>query len=79
MSSGVRDLAELWQRFENWLAEHAPGDYASLRPGASQEDIERLEDRALIAIQPAPENSTAQTEAFARQLRQRAKPPPAPR
>ena len=44
MSSGVRDLAELWQRFENWLAEYAPGDYASLRPGASQDEVKRLED-----------------------------------
>lgn len=44
MSSGVRDLAELWERFENWLAGHAPGDYTSLRPGASQDDIDNLED-----------------------------------
>ncbi|MEV6791138.1 SMI1/KNR4 family protein [Streptomyces sp. NPDC051320] len=41
--SEARDIAELWQRFESWLAEHAPGDYASLRAGASDGDIDRLE------------------------------------
>jgi cell wall assembly regulator SMI1 len=44
MSGIVRELDELWRHFENWLAEHAPGDYASLQPGASQDDIKRLED-----------------------------------
>lgn len=42
-------------------------------------ELEAARLRALIAVQPAPENNAVQTEAFARQLRQRAKPPPAPR
>jgi cell wall assembly regulator SMI1 len=44
MSTGIPGLTDLWQRFENWLAEHAPADYVSLRPGASEGDINRLED-----------------------------------
>ncbi|MFJ3823407.1 SMI1/KNR4 family protein [Streptomyces nodosus] len=37
-------LAHLWRSFENWLAEHAPGDYETLLPAVSEGDIERLED-----------------------------------
>ena len=44
MTTGVPGLTELWSRFENWLAEHAPGDYESLRQGCSGADIQRLED-----------------------------------
>ncbi|MFJ2847536.1 SMI1/KNR4 family protein [Streptomyces griseofuscus] len=43
MATDIADLVELWCRLENWLAEHAPGDYESLLPGGSEGDIERLE------------------------------------
>ncbi len=43
MTTQTAGLAELWRRFEDLLAEHAPGDHASLLPGASEEDINRLE------------------------------------
>ncbi|MFD8392416.1 SMI1/KNR4 family protein [Streptomyces sp. NPDC059680] len=44
MATDIPGLAQLWRSFENWLAEHAPGDYGSLLPGCSEEDIQRLED-----------------------------------
>ncbi|MQY36939.1 hypothetical protein SRB17_49410 [Streptomyces sp. RB17] len=44
MGTEIPGLAHLWRSFENWLAEHAPGDYESLLPGASEGDINRLED-----------------------------------
>ncbi|MFG3061978.1 SMI1/KNR4 family protein [Streptomyces sp. NPDC048231] len=44
MTTGIPGLTELWHRFENWLAEHAPGDHGSLRPGCPGGDIKRLED-----------------------------------
>lgn len=44
MTTGIPGLTELWSRFENWLAEHAPGDHGSLRPGCPGGDIKRLED-----------------------------------
>jgi len=37
------DLSGLWRRFEGWLAEHASGDHAALRAGASNADFSRLE------------------------------------
>ena len=40
----IPGLAHMWRSFENWLAEHAPGDYETLLPGGSEGDIERLED-----------------------------------
>ncbi|MGW7529122.1 SMI1/KNR4 family protein [Streptomyces sp. NPDC054783] len=43
MGTDIPGLAQLWRTFENWLAEHAPGDYESLLPGCSEEDIKRLE------------------------------------
>lgn len=56
------------------------GDLAA-RPAPSQtvsdRDDQRL--RALLAIEPPAANATARTEAYAQSLRQRAKPPPAPR
>ncbi|WOT35083.1 SMI1/KNR4 family protein [Streptomyces coeruleorubidus] len=36
-------MQELWRRFEEWLRQNAPGDYSTLRPGASDVDISRLE------------------------------------
>ncbi|MFF4501594.1 SMI1/KNR4 family protein [Streptomyces sp. NPDC001401] len=44
MTTGIPGLTELWHRFENWLAEHAPGDHGSLRPGCPDGEIKRLED-----------------------------------
>lgn len=41
---GTHNLQELWQRFERWLRRNASGDYAALRPGASDTDISRLEN-----------------------------------
>jgi hypothetical protein len=43
----------------------------------SEREAARL--RALVAIDPPPADATARAEAFAQSLRQRAKPPPAPR
>ncbi len=37
-------MKEYWQRFENWLKINAPHLLPKLNPGATQEDIERLED-----------------------------------
>ncbi|MFC5220757.1 SMI1/KNR4 family protein [Streptomyces coerulescens] len=36
-------MQELLHRFEEWLRQNAPGDYSTLRPGASDGDISRLE------------------------------------
>lgn len=44
MATGIPGLTELWQRFDNWLAEHAPGDHGSLRPGCPNGEMKRLED-----------------------------------
>ncbi|WP_328672262.1 SMI1/KNR4 family protein [Streptomyces sp. NBC_00328] len=44
MTTEMPGLIQLWYRFENWLAEHAGEDYASLLPGASDDEIRRLED-----------------------------------
>jgi cell wall assembly regulator SMI1 len=44
MATDIPDLTELWQRFDGWLAEHAPGDHESLRPGCPDGEIRRLED-----------------------------------
>ena len=46
-------------------------------PALTEIDAARL--RALVAIEPPPADATARAEAFARSLRERAKPPPAPR
>ncbi|MGA5363164.1 SMI1/KNR4 family protein [Streptomyces purpurascens] len=37
------NMRELWRWFEEWLRQNAPGDYSTLRPGASDVDISRLE------------------------------------
>lgn len=42
---GMHNMQELWRRFEEWLRENAPGDYATLRPGLSDGDVSRLENR----------------------------------
>ena len=44
MATGIPGLTELWQRFDDWLAEHAPGDHGALRPGCPVGGIKRLED-----------------------------------
>ncbi|MFF0017047.1 SMI1/KNR4 family protein [Streptomyces sp. NPDC005374] len=44
MTTGTPDPTELWQRFEAWLAAHAPGDHGVLREGCTERDIERLEE-----------------------------------
>ncbi|MFF3260561.1 SMI1/KNR4 family protein [Streptomyces sp. NPDC002932] len=41
---GTRDLQILWRRFECWIRENAPGDFAALRSGASGPEITILED-----------------------------------
>ena len=46
-------------------------------PAQTEVDAARL--RALVAIDPPPADAAARAEAFARSLRERAKPPPAPR
>ncbi|MFJ3934728.1 SMI1/KNR4 family protein [Streptomyces sp. NPDC090029] len=40
---GIHNMQEPWRRFEEWLRQNAPGDYSTLRPGASDVDISRLE------------------------------------
>lgn len=49
---GALNVQELWQRFEDWLRRNAPGDYAALRPGASDADISKLEDAIGFSLQP---------------------------
>ncbi|MFB7740882.1 SMI1/KNR4 family protein [Streptomyces sp. NPDC056132] len=44
MGTEMSGLTHLWHRFETWLAEHAPEDHASLRLGASKDDVKHLED-----------------------------------
>ncbi|KUN03531.1 hypothetical protein AQI95_23880 [Streptomyces yokosukanensis] len=44
MATEIPGLAQLWHNLATWLAEHAPGDYESLLPGASEGEIKRLED-----------------------------------
>ncbi|MBB3074387.1 SMI1/KNR4 family protein [Streptomyces violarus] len=39
----MHTMQELWRRFEEWLRQNAPGDYSTLRAGASDIDISRLE------------------------------------
>jgi cell wall assembly regulator SMI1 len=46
------DLSELWQRFETWLAAHAPGDHAALNAGASAADVRRLEEELEFPLHP---------------------------
>ncbi|MFE3526750.1 SMI1/KNR4 family protein [Streptomyces sp. NPDC059161] len=50
MGTQMSGLTQVWHRFEAWLAEHAPDDYASLRPGASKNDVKRLEDGLGFAL-----------------------------
>jgi hypothetical protein len=46
-------------------------------PERTEREAARL--RALLAIEPPPADASARAEAYAESLRQRAKPPPAPR
>ncbi|TYR65401.1 SMI1/KNR4 family protein [Streptomyces parvus] len=39
----MNGMQEPWHRFEEWLRQNAPGDYSTLRPGASDSEISRLE------------------------------------
>ncbi|MFD4336880.1 SMI1/KNR4 family protein [Streptomyces anulatus] len=36
-------MLEVWQQFEEWLRQNAPGDYSTLRPGASSLEMSTLE------------------------------------
>ncbi|MBS0260785.1 MAG: SMI1/KNR4 family protein [Planctomycetes bacterium] len=38
-----RPVAESWRRIETWLKDHAPQIFATLRPGASEEELRRIE------------------------------------
>ncbi|WP_233273662.1 SMI1/KNR4 family protein [Streptomyces broussonetiae] len=40
----ARQVTEAWQRMAGWLAEHAPGSYRTLLPGAGEEEIGRAEE-----------------------------------
>jgi hypothetical protein len=59
----------------------ALGAQVAALPAKSPErsEVEAARLRALVAIDPPPADATARAEAFAQSLRQRAKPPPAPR
>ncbi|WP_229328395.1 SMI1/KNR4 family protein [Streptomyces sp. UNOC14_S4] len=41
--AAVRQVTAAWRRIEAWLREHAPASYASLKAGASVEEISALE------------------------------------
>ncbi|MCX4461818.1 SMI1/KNR4 family protein [Streptomyces sp. NBC_01549] len=43
MTTETPGLIPLWNRLEHWLAENAREDYESLLPGASDDEIKRLE------------------------------------
>jgi hypothetical protein len=58
------------------LAAHV-GALPTASSDVTQAEAARL--RALIAIEPPAADATARAEAYAQSLRQRAKPPPAPR
>jgi cell wall assembly regulator SMI1 len=38
------EVAAAWERIVGWLHRHAPASAGALRPGASDEEIERLAD-----------------------------------
>ena len=59
----------------------ALGAQVAALPVASPErsEVEAARLRALNAIDPPPADAIARAEAYAESLRQRAKPPPAPR
>ncbi|MFE4946944.1 SMI1/KNR4 family protein [Streptomyces sp. NPDC056641] len=40
---GARQVARAWRRIESWLRAHAPASYASLRAGASEDEIAAVE------------------------------------
>ncbi|MEU1002728.1 SMI1/KNR4 family protein [Streptomyces tibetensis] len=52
MSHAPHDTAQLWERLERWLSEHAPGEYASMRAGASEADISQLEEGLGFPLHP---------------------------
>ncbi|MYV53906.1 SMI1/KNR4 family protein [Streptomyces sp. SID3212] len=46
----TRQVVEAWGRIEAWLAEHAPASFASLKAGASEEEITALEDAVGVHV-----------------------------
>ncbi|MEV8568458.1 SMI1/KNR4 family protein [Streptomyces sp. NPDC051322] len=46
------ELSGLWTQIESWLARHAPGDFATLNAGASDQEIERLASGLGFPVHP---------------------------
>ena len=44
------DIENLWQRLESWLAVHAPDRLETLAPGATEEQIARVEAALSVAL-----------------------------
>ncbi|MEV7567726.1 SMI1/KNR4 family protein [Streptomyces tanashiensis] len=51
--SDAAALLPAWARIVHWLEEHAPGDAAALRPGASEAALDALEDGLGFPLDPA--------------------------
>lgn len=52
VQSGANDLSVLWERLESLLSELAPGDHAALRPGATEAELNDLEDELGVPLHP---------------------------
>lgn len=52
MRTGANDLSALWERLERLLAERAPGDHSALRPGASEAELNELEEALGFPLHP---------------------------
>ncbi|MGP4009900.1 SMI1/KNR4 family protein [Streptomyces sp. 4N124] len=52
MPRPTHDTVQLWERFEHWLSEHAPGEHAALRARATEADIARLEEELGFSLHP---------------------------
>ncbi|MFE9382844.1 SMI1/KNR4 family protein [Streptomyces sp. NPDC007025] len=46
----ARRVAAAWQRIEAWLREHAPASHATLRPGASEEQLAVLQSDLAVHV-----------------------------
>lgn len=46
----ARQVAGAWERITGWLRDHAPGSYASLKGGASEDEIAALEEALNVRV-----------------------------
>ncbi|MEV4876118.1 SMI1/KNR4 family protein [Streptomyces cyaneofuscatus] len=53
MKSDPKDIIAQWRRLEGWLAAHSPGDYSTLRRGATGEEIDHVENELTYSLHPS--------------------------